>query len=88
MLYLLVKLAASSEQLPPSLFLADITKHTPHSPNSFGGFSDVYKATHQGKVVAFKQLRVHQPDLHLVRNLHQPVVRFLTPSFRNFVERR
>lgn len=53
---LLVKLAARSDQLPPSLELAGV--EATHASVRCGGFSDIYEGMYQGNKVALKRLRV------------------------------
>jgi serine/threonine protein kinase len=52
-----VKLAASSHELPPSLFVNEIVLDS-RDPSFFGGFADVFRGTYRGIPVAVKRPRV------------------------------
>jgi hypothetical protein len=51
-----VKLAASSGHLPSSLFV--VVTNESRDPLFGGGFSDIFRGTHQGQAVAIKRPRV------------------------------
>jgi hypothetical protein len=55
---MLVKLAASSGNLPSSLFLRGLNIGPSRDPLFAGGFSDIFKGTYQGQKVAVKRPRV------------------------------
>ncbi|KAF7308499.1 hypothetical protein HMN09_00698900 [Mycena chlorophos] len=55
---LLVKLAEASDALPASLFIRGVVEVDKEA--SFGGaFGDIYRASHNGRDVALKRMRVH-----------------------------
>lgn len=55
---LLVKLAATSEQIPSTLFLRNVDLGGVRDPEFMGGFADVFRARYRGQEVAVKRLRV------------------------------
>jgi hypothetical protein len=55
---LLVKLAAVSQELPPSLFLEGVDLCGVRDPILMGGFADVFRGRYQEHEVAIKRLRV------------------------------
>lgn len=60
-LRLMVRLSRASSTLPLSLFVRGV-RAGDCEPVVYGGFSDIYRATYQGKAVALKRLRVFQRD--------------------------
>jgi hypothetical protein len=68
--YCLVKLASTSNVLPPSLFISGVDLCNNIHPYDFGGFADVFRAKYKGSEVALKRLRMRARDndrLHIVR---------------------
>jgi hypothetical protein len=68
-IYLLIKLASNSGELPPSLFLSGVEIAT-RDPDAVGGFADIFRGTYQGVAVAIKRLRLStagRDDIHKVR---------------------
>jgi hypothetical protein len=69
--YLLIKLASVSQQLPSSLYIdgADIGEH--RDPKRWGGFADVYLGVYEGRKVALKKLKISdwspkRAEIHMV----------------------
>jgi hypothetical protein len=56
-IYLLVKLAACSYQLPSTLFLHDVELGESRDPEKNGGSADVFRARRGGEQVAIKRMR-------------------------------
>jgi hypothetical protein len=63
-IYLLVTLSKLSEQLPPQLWVYDVTAIERNWIYS-GGFANVHKATYAGQSVAIKRLRFSDPSHRL-----------------------
>lgn len=59
---LLIKISRHTEMLPSSLFLRDIKLHD-SSAVSGGGFSDIFRASYYGRLVALKRVRVFTSDV-------------------------
>lgn len=83
--YLLVKLSAATNELPPCLFISGVNIGSERDPLRIGGLADVYKGTYQTRLVAIKKLRVlerSKAKLHskicrealIWRQLHHPHV--------------
>jgi hypothetical protein len=65
----MTKLAASSKELPPSLYVHGVELGAIRDPLSQGAFADVFKAAYRGGYVALKRLRsyrIGEPDLYKV----------------------
>ena len=61
-IYLLVRLAARSKQLPDSLFLEGVVVPEERSLAGFGGNADVFLGTYKDQEVAIKVLRLDYND--------------------------
>jgi hypothetical protein len=75
--YLILRLSASSKQLPSSLYVHDIHIGHVRDPARTGGFADIFMADHKGKFVALKRLRTHSigdSEYHKVRRGVPPCV--------------
>lgn len=57
-IYLLIKLASFSHQLPDSLYVAGVDIGALRDPCCWGGFADVYKGIYESNQVAIKKLKV------------------------------
>ncbi|KAF7336043.1 Kinase-like protein [Mycena sanguinolenta] len=60
-LRLLQKVSEAEEKLPSSLFITGVNDHDEY-PICRGGFSDVYRASYRGQMVALKRLRTFTAD--------------------------
>ncbi|KAJ7620585.1 kinase-like domain-containing protein [Mycena polygramma] len=58
---LIIKLSEACDMLPLSLFIAGVSGRAEHATFA-GGFADIYQATHDGKAVALKHLRMLNSD--------------------------
>jgi hypothetical protein len=68
-IYVMVKLAAASRRFPTSLYVHDIDIGQVRDPAKLGGHADIFRASHRGRPVAVKRLRVlmsRDPDMHKV----------------------
>jgi hypothetical protein len=63
---LMQKLSETLEQLPGSLFIASVNDYDT-VPTFRGGFGDVYRASHQGCMVAVKHIRSFTSNAHRAR---------------------
>lgn len=61
-IYLFVRLAERSGELPQSLFIRGVDIGSSRDPYRTGGFSDVFFGTYLGKNVAVKRLRVSDEE--------------------------
>ena len=61
-IYMLIKLAERSGELPQSLFIRGVDIGSSRDPYRIGGFSDVYFGTYLGKRVAVKRLRISDEE--------------------------
>jgi serine/threonine protein kinase len=57
-IYLLIKLASTSQQLPPSLYVTGVVIGEGRDPKRWGGFADVYLGQYEGRSVALKKLKI------------------------------
>jgi hypothetical protein len=62
LLYLLIKLAAASEQLPTTIFIKDVDLGEARDPWSMGGFADIFRGKYRGRPVVGKRLRLHHTN--------------------------
>jgi hypothetical protein len=72
LLYLLIKLAAASQQLPTNIFLQGVDLGEARDPWRTGGFADIFRGTYRNRTVVGKRLRLHNLDkkaVHTVRRL-------------------
>ena len=53
-----MKLAAESNELPPSLNIYGVDIGTERDPCAMGGFADIFRGTYDGREVAVKRLRM------------------------------
>jgi hypothetical protein len=77
----MMRLAASSKELPPSLYVHGVELGAVRDPLSQGGFADVFKAGYRGGFVALKRLRsyrIGEPDLYKVPTLLSSAVHLLS----------
>jgi hypothetical protein len=77
----LVKLAALSGELPPSLFLYGVDISNARDPTNLGGFADIFRGTYRGAPVAVKRLRLFTVD---AKQMHRVSSLVSMHSFYNF----
>jgi hypothetical protein len=70
-LYFMVKLAANSGELPPSLFLEGVEIGSSRDPTYLGGFADIFRGRFQSSDVAVKRLRLFTID---AQQLHKVII--------------
>jgi hypothetical protein len=74
----MTRLAVSSKELPPSLYVHGVELGAIRDPLFQGGFADVFKAAYRGGYVALKRLRsfrMGEPELYKVFALGLPTYR-------------
>jgi serine/threonine protein kinase len=57
----MIRLASSSQRLPPSLYVNGVEVDTITEPAACGSFSDVFKGRCLGRLVALKRIRERDP---------------------------
>jgi hypothetical protein len=65
----MIRLAAASLKLPPSLYIRDIDIGPQRDPVVMAGTADIFKAQYRGHTVALKRLRQSETDLHKASQL-------------------
>lgn len=58
-IYLLIKLAAESNEFPPSLFVHGVDIGPVRDPCASGGFADIFRGYYNTTAVAVKRLRIY-----------------------------
>jgi hypothetical protein len=56
-IYVMIRLAASSKRFPSSLYVHDVDIGQVRDPTRLGGYADIFEAGHRGRPVALKRLR-------------------------------
>jgi hypothetical protein len=90
-IHLLVKLSASSGELPSSLFVREVDIGAVRDPTCTGGFADIYRGTYLGITVAIKRLRISESQKAELYPVCSPGLCFGLQSpnrIRNFAGRR
>jgi hypothetical protein len=68
-LYLLIKLAAASQQLPTHIFLDGVDLGDARDPWRIGGFADIFRGQYRSQLVVGKRLRLQNLDKQVVHKV-------------------
>jgi hypothetical protein len=69
-IYVMIRLAASSKRFPSSLYIGDVDIGQVRDPTRLGGHADIFEGDYRGRPVALKRLRAlttRDLELHKVR---------------------